>query len=150
MKSFSAQSGRARGSSRLIEAPAGSGKTLIAVMLVAANLRNQQALGPSAAAPALLLVHTRALQRHVLRELKEELKEAQVTPVREGMELLTLGRGVEAFVATVDALSRALVDDEAQTEDEVTACLFAFYSTKRKRFIRVAFGKHGRRARTAA
>ena len=108
----------------LIEAPAGSGKTLIAVKLVAANLRNQQTLGPSAAAPALLLVHTHALQRHVLRELKEELKEAQVTQVRKGMELLTLGRGVEAFVATVDALSRALVDDEAQTEDEVTACLF--------------------------
>ena len=67
----------------LIEAPAGSGKTLIAVMLVAANLRNQQALGPSAAAPALLLVHTRALQRHVLRELKSELAgEAEETNVR--------------------------------------------------------------------
>ena len=110
----------------IIEAPAGSGKTLIAVKLVAANLRNQQTLGPSAAAPALLLVHTRALQRHVLRELMKELKgEAMTIFVREGMDRLKLGRVVEAFVATVDALSTELVADEnAQSEDEVTAWLF--------------------------
>ena len=71
-------------------------------MLVAANLRNQQALGTSAAAPALLLVHMRALQ---LRELKSELAgEAQETNVCKGMVRLKLRGGAEAFVATVDAL----------------------------------------------
>ena len=91
----------------LIEAPAGSGKTLIAAMLVAANLRDQQALGTSAAAPALLLVHSRALQRHVLRELKSELAgEAEETNVCKGKKMarLKLRGGAEAFVATVDAL----------------------------------------------
>ena len=74
-------------------------------MLVAANLRNQQALGTSAAAPALLLVHMRALQLHVLRELKSELAgEAQETNVCKGMVRLKLRGGAEAFVATVDAL----------------------------------------------
>ena len=101
------------------------GKTLIAVMLVAANLRNQQALGTSAAAPALLLVHMRALQLHVLRELKSELAgEAQETNVCKGMVRLKLRGGAEAFVATVDALSSELVANEkAQSEDEVAASL---------------------------
>ena len=111
----------------LIEAPAGSGKTLIAAMLVAANLRNQQTLGPSAAAPALLLVHMRALQLHVLRELKSELAgEAQETNVCKGKKMarLKLRGGAEAFVATVDALSSELVANEkAQSEDEVAASL---------------------------
>ena len=83
------------------------GKTLIAVMLIAANLRNQQALGTSAAAPALLLVHMRALQLHVLRELKSELAgEAQETNVCKGKKMarLKLRGGAEAFVATTDAL----------------------------------------------
>ena len=96
-------------------------------MLVAANLRNQQALGTSAAAPALLLVHMRALQLHVLRELKSELAgEAQETNVCKGKKMarLKLRGGAEAFVATVDALSSELVANEkAQSEDEVAASL---------------------------
>ena len=96
---------------RLLEAPAGSGKTLIAAKLVASDLREQQSQGTSR--PALLLVHTRALQRHVLCELQRELgSEGEIQQLCEGLTRLQLPCAPVVYVAAVDALSSELVDHE--------------------------------------
>ena len=114
---------------RLLEAPAGSGKTLVAVKLVAEHLCAVDAAGQGDA--ALLLVHSRSLQRHVLRELCAELlgelgREAGLEWVREGVARLELRRGAVAIVASVDDLSGELVGGAAQTKEEVAAAVGAY------------------------
>ena len=117
---------------RLLEAPAGSGKSLIAVKLVAADLREKQSQPRSAHAPALLLVHTRALQRHVLRELVSELGGESAVEVKTVHPHIGLARlqlrhgGPAAYVTTVDALSTELTGKEAQTEEQVASALNAY------------------------
>ena len=104
-----AQSGRARGSSRRRRARARRSLLSCSSLPTCATSRR---LAPARQPPRCCSC-TRALQRHVLRELKSELAgEAEETNVREGMERLKLRGGAEAFVATVDALSSELVANE--------------------------------------
>ena len=115
----------ARPSTHLIEAPAGSGKTLIAVKLVADNLRASLETGSDS--PALLLAHTRGLQKHLLCELKDELlsNAPEAEELRPGLVALRMD-GLVAFVATVDALAVECAGETAQTEAEVAAALRAY------------------------
>ena len=60
--------------SRRLGAPAGSGKTFVAVKLAVCSVREQ--LGSGVIAPVLLLSHTRGLKQHTLHELRGEIGEA--------------------------------------------------------------------------
>ena len=91
-------------------------RDIVAVKLVAEYLCAVDAAGQGDA--ALLLLHSRSLQRHVLRELCAELlgelgREAGVEWVREGVARLELRRGAVAIVASVDDLSGELVGGAA-------------------------------------
>jgi hypothetical protein len=137
---------------RLLEAPAGSGKTFIALKLIAHELREQQAtarkhgvVGP----PALLLVHTRNLMWHVLDELRSELGEdGSTAELREGLVRLELPHGVAAFVATVDGLCGEMAGGEAQTRDEVAAALAAYDGRVPRGGIGLAIVDEGHHARS--
>jgi hypothetical protein len=135
---------------RLLEAPAGSGKTLIAVKLIAAHLRAQQEAGVAAPLPALLLVHTRALQMHVLDELRAELgEEGSTAELREGLVRLELPHGVAAFVATVDGLCGEMAGRKAQTREEVAAALTAYDGRVPRGGIGLAIVDEGHHARSS-